>query len=93
MPKPVSNEYRQAIAKLPPYLRRLIASHGLECHWCGITCDPTQRGDHPRFPTREHLLRKADGGSNQPYNLRIACRLCNTSRHNQRGWRPRRIAP
>lgn len=33
-----------------------------------------------RAATLEHLRRKADGGTNHPDNLALACRLCNSRR-------------
>lgn len=61
-------------------IRSLIARDGLKCHWCGKLCDPTEHANTDLFPTKEHLIRKRDGGSNHMSNLVIACRKCNNER-------------
>ncbi len=66
-------------------IERLILRDGLFCHWCGFECDPKQPPNHDLFPTREHLIRRADGGSSRMENLKIACRKCNGTRHD-RDW-------
>jgi 5-methylcytosine-specific restriction endonuclease McrA len=62
-------------------LRRLIKKYGMKCCWCGRICNPSLAPNADAFPTREHLVRKADGGSSRMENQRIACRKCNNSRH------------
>lgn len=62
-------------------LRRLIIRYGLTCCWCGRICNPTLAPNADAYPTREHLIRKADGGSSRMHNLKVACRKCNNSRH------------
>ena len=42
------------------------------CHICGA--DPAVD------PTRDHLVPVSHGGTNDPANIRIACRSCNSSR-------------
>lgn len=73
--------------RLKSQLRRLILRDGLACCWCKRTCNPDVSKSADAFPTREHLVRKADGGSSQMYNQRIACRKCNNTRHAP-GWLP-----
>lgn len=68
-------------------LRRLIEQRGLDCFWCGRKCDPSLRSDADLYPTKEHIIRKADGGSSKMHNLTVACRYCNTTRHKP-GWKP-----
>lgn len=65
----------------PFSLQSLIERHGLKCCWCGRTCDPSLSSNADLYPTREHLIRRCDGGKNTVENLRIACRKCNGSRH------------
>lgn len=69
--------------KWSPYsqLRRLVERDGLRCHWCKRICDPSRRPSADLFPTREHVIRKADGGTSDMHNLVLACRKCNNTRH------------
>lgn len=73
-----------------PSLQRVIEAYGLECHWCQRPCDPELSCNADLFPTRDHVVRLADGGSNKMDNIVIACRKCNGSRHHE-GWTPPRI--
>ena len=68
-------------------LRRLIERDGLYCCWCGSLCDPRKKPSSDLFPTREHVVRLADGGSSRMENLKVACRKCNNSRHHV-NWKP-----
>ena len=60
----------------------LIQRDGLLCHWCGLQCDPCLSSNADLFPTKDHVIRRADGGSNDLSNLVVACRKCNNTRHN-----------
>lgn len=71
---------------------RLIARDGLLCHWCKNLCDPTLSSTADRYPTRDHLIRQADGGSNRLENLVLACRKCNNGRHSP-GWKTLEAKP
>lgn len=61
--------------------RRLVDRDGLRCHWCKRLCNPMQRPSADLFPTKDHLVRIADGGKSNLENLVIACSKCNSSRH------------
>lgn len=78
-----NSEIDCAIRKMKPNssLRRLIHRDGLDCHWCGQQCDPRLSPNADMFPTREHLIRLADGGGSSMKNLVLACRKCNNGRH------------
>ena len=76
-----------AILRPKSQLRRLIKRHGLRCHWCHRICSLSVPITDDAYPTREHLVRTADGGSNRMTNQVIACRRCNNTRH-QTGWKP-----
>jgi hypothetical protein len=43
------------------------------CYWCAASLNKTQR-------TRDHLIPKCQGGSDDSDNIRWACRECNNSR-------------
>jgi 5-methylcytosine-specific restriction endonuclease McrA len=66
----------------------LIARDGLDCYWCGRLCNPDLSPNADLFPTRDHLIRRADGGKDNLKNQVIACRKCNSSRHVP-GWEPK----
>ena len=62
-------------------LTEAIKRNGLTCMWCKKICNPFLSPNADAFPTREHIIRKADGGGNEQSNIGIACRKCNSSRH------------
>lgn len=64
-------------------LSRLILRDGLKCCWCRRICNIWAQSSCDAFPTREHIVRKADGGSSRMTNLAVACRKCNSSRHSE----------
>lgn len=78
--------WRLSFAEAPP-LSYLVEHRGLNCHWCGRLCDWNQFPSGPLSPSRDHVIRLADGGSNHFDNLVVACYRCNTSRHTP-GWKP-----
>lgn len=48
------------------------------CCWCGTTFSEELNSTH--YPTVEHVVPKALGGSNDPTNLAVACKRCNLKR-------------
>lgn len=60
---------------------RLLERDGPLCHWCQRKTDPGLRSSSRLYPTLDHVVRRADGGSNDMSNLVIACRRCNNERH------------
>ncbi len=62
-------------------LQKLIERDGINCCWCGVVCQPFLLETADRYPTIEHVIRKADGGSENMTNLKVACRKCNNGRH------------
>lgn len=75
--------YPSERAKLKAFLHQ--RQHGA-CCYCGCLTflhpKPWRLGDSPPadFATLEHLRRKADGGTNHPDNVAIACWQCNNER-------------
>lgn len=51
-----------------------------KCHLCRRRVDPRFRSPHPKSPTFDHLVPVADGGNDEPENLRLAHRDCNVRR-------------
>lgn len=71
-------------------ITRLIARDGPRCHWCQRVTNPNLPQISPLRSTVDHLIRRADGGSNDMENLVVACRQCNSSRHGP-NWIPTRF--
>lgn len=90
----VPEEPRPGIPKIPGVIRRkidsphslisrLIERDGWNCCWCGETCNPDTQPCADRFPTIEHVIRRADGGTGEMSNLKVACYKCNNQRHHE----------
>lgn len=58
----------------------LIQRDGMNCHWCKKTMDLSAPLNTGNFPTIEHILPKAKGGTDDERNLALACRTCNGGR-------------
>ncbi len=62
------------------------------CGWvCQLCMSPVRddvRQHHPRYPTLDHIVPRAHGGSDDPSNLRLACFQCNTLRGTNVDWVP-----
>lgn len=64
---------------------------GKFCHWCGcrlLKDWPSRLSNHPRSITKEHIIPRALGGSNDQRNLTAACRQCNHTRATDTSWVP-----
>jgi len=62
------------------------------CQLCTIPVDRDAHHLAPTAPTLDHIQPRARGGSDEPNNLRLACRDCNTKRGTDLEWKPARIA-
>jgi len=60
----------------------------LTCQLCDIEVRFDVMHMHPLAPTLDHILPRALGGSDDPSNLRLACRQCNSSRGANMDWSP-----
>lgn len=62
------------------------------CGWVCQLCLSPVREDvsqhHPRYPTLDHIVPRAHGGSDDAENLRLACFQCNTRRGTNVDWVP-----
>lgn len=61
----------------------LFNRDGSLCCWCGLEMAFGGNPNCDRFATIEHVVRRADGGSNNVDNLKLACRRCNNERHSK----------
>jgi 5-methylcytosine-specific restriction endonuclease McrA len=61
--------------------RALRERDGDNCHWCGEPIDFETR-EGPFSVSLEHLVEKANGGTNEQSNLRLAHSHCNNYRSN-----------
>lgn len=62
------------------------------CGWvCQLCLSPVRtdvKPSHPRYPTLDHIVPRAHGGSDDESNLRLACFQCNTRRGTDMDWVP-----
>jgi hypothetical protein len=58
------------------YVTHLALAQGDLCTYCGNPTIPGDRGRHGR--TVDHVIPRCQGGSDDPSNLVIACRGCNS---------------
>lgn len=82
-----ASRYGEMVRKLRPLTVKLILRDGINCHWCKRPCSLVQRANSRLFPTRDHVIRLADGGKHALDNLVLACAECNHGRH-AHNWRP-----
>ena len=61
---------------------------GWVCSLCKSPVRPDEDVNHPRYPTLDHIVPRSRGGSDDPSNLRLACRQCNTLRGSNVDWVP-----
>lgn len=61
----------------------ILATHPPVCAWCGGAIDLTLSGNDPLGPSVDHILPRAQGGTDHPNNLQPMHRRCNTTRGNQ----------
>jgi hypothetical protein len=58
---------------------KMALQHGL-CFYCGEPFESDKPNHDPLSPSREHLVRKVDGGGNHPDNIVVAHKGCNSGR-------------
>jgi 5-methylcytosine-specific restriction endonuclease McrA len=56
----------------------LLRRDGSLCYLCGVGLSLTTSYPDPLFASVDHVLALANGGSNDPMNLRLAHLVCNT---------------
>jgi 5-methylcytosine-specific restriction endonuclease McrA len=74
------NTARRSIKSGTYTLVDIGARDGWRCHLCGRAVNPALSGAHARGPTIDHLVPVSQGGSDEPTNVRLAHRECNTRR-------------
>jgi 5-methylcytosine-specific restriction endonuclease McrA len=63
-----------------PNWRRLVARDGDRCHICGVHTSTLLGPLDDNYPTVDHLVPIAAGGTDTMDNCKVACRRCNISR-------------
>ena len=64
-------------------LRKLIERDGLTCYLCGGECDQSDKSWGtlgPKYPTIDHVVAMANGGSHTWDNVMVAHALCNSEK-------------
>ena len=56
---------------------KLIERDGEQCYLCGDTVHFNVHYNDPKYPTIEHILAIANGGTHSWDNVKVACRDCN----------------
>jgi len=56
--------------------KQILERDGHKCIWCGCTI----------WPEVDHIIRRADGGTEDPENLRTLCVHCHARRHPENAW-------
>lgn len=59
---------------------------GWICRICGGSVDPTARWPNPLAASVDHVIARADGGSDDPSNLQLAHMRCNAIKSRRSGW-------
>lgn len=77
------NNMRKAAGQLTVSVFDLAARDGSSCNICRKKINLDLPGSHKWGPTIDHLLPVSMGGSNEPANLALAHRQCNTIRNNR----------
>lgn len=62
-------------------IKRIGDRDGWICWICQGPIDPQKRNNAHYGPSIDHVIRRADGGSGDDSNLKIAHRKCNSERH------------
>ena len=67
---------------------QICEAAGWKCTLCESPVRPDADVNHPRYPNLDHIVPRAHGGSDDPSNLRLACRQCNILRGANVDWVP-----
>lgn len=83
------SEVREVPFKISKLARlRIYEAAGWACELCDAPTRPGEHHNHPRYPTLDHIQPRSLGGSDDPENLRLACRQCNIQRGANVDWVP-----
>ena len=79
--------------------KRVAKRDGMRCAICGGICDPNDlyikngyKICGPNYPTLDHIIALADGGSHTPDNFQLAHHYCNSKKGANKCGRPRKEA-
>ena len=83
----IRREEKQEIRRL------LFVRDGDKCCWCGKKLmhvdflDDVASDRLPKnYPTLEHMLKRCHGGPHEPFNLKLSCPPCNSTRDKRTGF-------
>lgn len=66
-------------------LKKLLKRDGLRCSICGEMCDINDKswgnGNGPRYPSMDHIIPIAKGGSHTWNNVQVAHLICNSTKN------------
>ena len=74
---------------VPSHIKRrlvpkLVERDGFKCHYCGIPLEPGEwKAFNPRAASLDHIVPKAEGGTDVEENLVLACSRCNNHKRTQ----------
>ena len=63
----------------------VFEADGYRCHLCGCLTERDKKFPHARFPTIDHVIPLAAGGTHEMANVRTACFLCNIRKGTKQG--------
>lgn len=77
------NHKRRAVGAATMNIKDLASRDGKRCHICNRKIDLSLSGTAKWGPTIDHILPVSLGGTNEPNNLALAHRCCNSRRGNR----------
>jgi 5-methylcytosine-specific restriction endonuclease McrA len=77
------NHARRTVGPPALSVHQIAERDGNRCHICSRKVNMTWSGMAKWGPTIEHILPVSQGGTNEPGNLALAHRHCNTARGNR----------
>jgi 5-methylcytosine-specific restriction endonuclease McrA len=75
-------KWRQRMTSTSAFRRSVILrENGGSCYLCGVLTDGSLDSNDPIYPTVDHVVPLASGGTHTEDNARCCCRRCNTRKN------------